>query len=278
MQLSLSTAVITLATLTGTVVGETHTVHFENFCGRGLPLLIHGQNILSQGDDYTSTGPLFTAIAYLQTDECGFNGENCTLLETDLENLTPRNSGSLTDISLIPPHVFSVPTGFYYFGGCDGIGVTCDSPDCPAATSPQAALCQEDNFLTHGGHNSVIESISAGVTTSATPHRIFWPFFGNRPLSAIHCTEHLEIGYELIEVRSGRHGLKPIYRARAAPLATVDAIRADARGVLQNEFVEHGARKGERLVEKRRAVSGQWDNSEGGAASRRDAVMFLDSL
>ena len=30
MQLALTTAIVTLAALVGTVVGETHTVHFEN--------------------------------------------------------------------------------------------------------------------------------------------------------------------------------------------------------------------------------------------------------
>ena len=41
------------------------------------------------------------------------SGENCTLLQTTLLNFIPgENAGSLTDISLIPPHVFSVPTGF----------------------------------------------------------------------------------------------------------------------------------------------------------------------
>ena len=50
--------------------------------------------------------------ADISADNCDFNGENCTLLETTLVNLAPGNSGSLTAISLIPPHKFSVPTGF----------------------------------------------------------------------------------------------------------------------------------------------------------------------
>ncbi|KAJ7077543.1 glycopeptide [Mycena belliarum] len=63
-------------------------------------------------------GPLISAIAYLQTGGCGFNGESCTLVE-----LTLDNRGSSADLSLIPS----------YFGGCDGAGADCTGPNCPAA-------------------------------------------------------------------------------------------------------------------------------------------------
>ncbi|KAF8190791.1 Glp-like protein [Pholiota molesta] len=113
---------------------ETHTVHFANNCGFGTPTLIQGSNILSTGRDVTFNGPLFSAIAYLQTGKCGFNGEGCTLIETTLTN--PNNgpgSGSSTDISLIPPHSFSVTSGFGYYGGCDGAGADCTSGGCNTA-------------------------------------------------------------------------------------------------------------------------------------------------
>ena len=107
------------------------------------------------------------------------------------------------------------------------------------------------------------------------PNRIFWPFFGDQALNAIHCTAHLEIAYELVEVRSGAHGLKRIYRTGRTPLGTVEAVREEVRGVLQSAFGADGARKRERLVGMRRAVNGQWDED---GASRRDVVAFLDSL
>ena len=44
--------------------------------------------------------------------KCGFNGDGCTLIETTLVNPTAPGSGSSTDISLIPPHAFSVTSGF----------------------------------------------------------------------------------------------------------------------------------------------------------------------
>lgn len=44
-----------------------------------------------------------------QLGECLLNGENCTLVETALENLSDSGSvGSLTDITLQPPHKFNV--------------------------------------------------------------------------------------------------------------------------------------------------------------------------
>ncbi|KAJ7452013.1 glycopeptide [Mycena latifolia] len=122
------TSLAFLAVTIGGVHAETHTVHFTNLCGFGTPTLIQGPNVLSTGGDVTINGPLISAIAYLQTGGCGFNGEGCTLVETTLEN-----SGSSTDLSLIPPHSFSVTSGFGYFGGCDGAGADCTGPNCPPA-------------------------------------------------------------------------------------------------------------------------------------------------
>ncbi|KAF9035567.1 Glp-like protein [Panaeolus papilionaceus] len=124
-----------LASLTVTVVSaETHTVHFTNNCGFGIPTLIQYDNVLSTGADYTIDGPLRAAIAYLQTGSCGFNGEGCTLVELTLIN--PVNGpgiGSSADISLIPPQAFSVASGFSYYNGCEGVGINCTSASCPTA-------------------------------------------------------------------------------------------------------------------------------------------------
>ena len=44
--------------------------------------------------------------SYLQTGECLFNGEHCTLMEYNLGNPTCPGCGSSVDISLIDPYVF----------------------------------------------------------------------------------------------------------------------------------------------------------------------------
>ncbi|KAH9485788.1 hypothetical protein JR316_0002703 [Psilocybe cubensis] len=141
---------VLLAMLVAGAHAESHTVHFTNRCGHGTPTLIQGGRVLSTGGDFTSNGPLVAAIAYLQTGNCGFNGEGCTLVETTLINPTSPGSGSSTDISLIPPHSFSVTSGFGYFNGCDGAGANCASANCNTAfhnpnDNQVQVACQSNN-------------------------------------------------------------------------------------------------------------------------------------
>ncbi|KAK7687777.1 hypothetical protein QCA50_008996 [Cerrena zonata] len=133
------------------VYAETHVVTFDNRCGFGTPTL-RAQNgqVLSTGGAVTINGPLIGAIAYLQTGNCGANGERCTLIETTLRNPPSPGAGSSTDISLIPPHSFSVTSGFGYFNGCDGAGADCTNANCPTAfhvsTDNQVQVaCQVNN-------------------------------------------------------------------------------------------------------------------------------------
>ncbi|KAI0828650.1 UDP-Glycosyltransferase/glycogen phosphorylase [Trametes gibbosa] len=95
-------------------------------------------------------------------------------------------------------------------------------------------------FLTHCGHNSMMESISAGVPM------ICWPFIGDGALNAIYLTDTFKCAYELLEVRTG-HGLERIYRTGARTVGTPAAIRAEALDVLARAFGEDGARKRERM-------------------------------
>ncbi|KLO16768.1 hypothetical protein SCHPADRAFT_937631 [Schizopora paradoxa] len=148
----LSLARVSFAVLAAaiSVKAESHTIHFTNLCGFGTPTLVQNGVILSTGQDFTIDGPFRSAIAYLQTGGCGLNGEGCTLIETTLVNPTTPGSGSSTDISLIPPHTFSVTSGFGYFNGCQPAGADCNNPNCPTAfhqpndTGVQVP-CQLDN-------------------------------------------------------------------------------------------------------------------------------------
>ncbi|KAJ7343760.1 Glp-like protein [Mycena albidolilacea] len=122
-----------LAVAAGQALAETHTVSFVNNCGRGTPTLIQGPNVLSTGGAFTSNGPFRSWIAYLQTGSCGFNGEGCTIVEGTLVNPTTAGSGSSVDLSLIPPHAFSVTTGFGYQGACAPAGADCNNANCNTA-------------------------------------------------------------------------------------------------------------------------------------------------
>lgn len=105
--------------------------------------------------------------------------------------------------------------------------------------------------------------------------RIFWPFGADQPLTAVHVTDNLRAGYELIETRSGPDGLKPIYRNGRQPLGTVEAVKAEVREVLQKAFGEDGVEKRKNLLKISSAVRYEWE--EGGAA-KRDMSVFLSSV
>ncbi|KAI0315224.1 hypothetical protein OF83DRAFT_367907 [Amylostereum chailletii] len=153
-----------------TVNAESHTISFNNQCGEGTPTLIIGGQIVSNGSDFTSNGPAASGIAYLQTGNCLFNGENCALLEFTLGNPTCAGCGSSTDISLIPPHALNVPVAFSYSNGCDGQGAACSTADCSTAffksdDNQVQVACQADNV------NLLISFCENGSTSpsSSTP-------------------------------------------------------------------------------------------------------------
>ncbi|KAJ7574143.1 hypothetical protein C8J56DRAFT_1065134 [Mycena floridula] len=135
---------VALLSVVALVKGESHTIVFDNRCGFGTPTLIQAGVVLSTGGAYTRSGPINSAIAYLQTGSCGFNGDGCTLVETTLVNPTCAGCGSSTDISLVGNHAFSVTSGFGYFNGCDGAGADCNGPNCPDKWPVQVA-CQSNN-------------------------------------------------------------------------------------------------------------------------------------
>ncbi|KAI0631466.1 UDP-Glycosyltransferase/glycogen phosphorylase [Trametes polyzona] len=138
--------------------------------------------------------------------------------------------------------------------------------------SPQQTILEHPAtgwFLSHGGHNGVTEAVSAGVPF------ILWPFGGDQPLNAVHISEQLNIGYELIEVRTGEAGLHPIYRNGRKPVGTLDALKEEACEVLAKAYGPDGEEKRKRLAALTKAVNSQWE--EGGAALR-DVKAFLESL
>jgi len=133
----------------------------------------------------------YSGIAYLQTGDCGFNGEECGIVEMTLINPTVAGGGSSADISYIPPLAYSVPYSFSYYGGCDGQGASCSSADCSEAfyTSDETYVqvaCEDDdvNLLitfcvtsssssdsstssSSSSSSSSVASVSASSTTAA---------------------------------------------------------------------------------------------------------------
>ncbi|KAI9064794.1 glycosyltransferase family 1 protein [Trametes sanguinea] len=120
--------------------------------------------------------------------------------------------------------------------------------------------------LTHGGHNSVLECINAGVPM------IFWPVAADQPANAIHLTEQLEVAYELLEVRTGI-GLAKIYRTGYTPVGTVDAVRAELRDVLARAFGADGEAKRAKMQGLRETLGKAWKKD---GIARQEVEAFLD--
>ncbi|KAJ3799154.1 hypothetical protein GGU11DRAFT_778025 [Lentinula aff. detonsa] len=143
-----TTLLCVLSFLISLVNAETHVVKFDNQCGYGAPQLIQGNDVLTTTEYQFNES--YSGIAYLQTGNCGFNGEYCGIVEMTLNNPTVNGGGSSADISYIPPLAYSVPYKFEFYGGCDGNGASCTSSDCseafyePDQTYVQVA-CQTDN-------------------------------------------------------------------------------------------------------------------------------------
>ncbi|PPQ81811.1 hypothetical protein CVT25_013647 [Psilocybe cyanescens] len=81
-------------------------------------------------------------------------------------------------------------------------------------------------FMTHGGHNSVMETLANGIPV------ICWPFEADQPAAAAHMTENLNVAFELVEVRTGENGLKPLLRNRRKAKGTREAVGVEIREVI----------------------------------------------
>jgi len=134
MKNSFITLVIAMLISAGVTLvrAESHIIRFNNRCGTGTPQLVIGGQVISNGEDWTSNGSA-SGIAYLQTGPCLLNGENCALVEFNMNNPTCAGCGSYVDISLIPPHKLNVAVGFSFFNGCDGQGAQCTTAGCSTA-------------------------------------------------------------------------------------------------------------------------------------------------
>ncbi|KAF7789271.1 hypothetical protein EIP86_000212 [Pleurotus ostreatoroseus] len=126
-------------------------------------------------------------------------------------------------------------------------------------------------FVTHCGFNSLLESVSAGVPL------ICWPFSADQPANALHTVVNLDIAYELFEVRTGEHGLKPVFRTGTAPTGTLDAVKAEAHRVFELAFGSDGAKKREKVQILREKFARAWDVTDEGLA-RVALASFLDKL
>ncbi|KAI0783280.1 UDP-Glycosyltransferase/glycogen phosphorylase [Abortiporus biennis] len=124
-------------------------------------------------------------------------------------------------------------------------------------------------FLSHCGQNAVLETISAGVPM------ICWPFYADQPFNALNYTENFDVAYELFEVRAGIHGLKDIHRLGRPPSGTIEAVRKEVDGVLDDAFKDGGKRKRENMKKLQEKLSQSWKED---GSSKRDFGELVHAL
>ncbi|THH23193.1 hypothetical protein EUX98_g7991 [Antrodiella citrinella] len=137
--------------------------------------------------------------------------------------------------------------------------------------SPQQTILSHQAlgwFVTHAGHNSILEALQSGVPM------ICWPFHADQPANAVCLTEVHDVAYELLEVRTG-NGLKPILRTGKAPVNTSEALRAEVNEVLDKAFGDDGAQKRVNVKKLQQKINSAWDKD---GPAYVDMVRFLDTL
>ena len=105
--------------------------------------------------------------------------------------------------------------------------------------------------------------------------RICWPFSGDQPTNAARLASILDVAYELFEVRTGEHGLKPIYRLGHAPIGTMNSARDEVRSVLEKAFGEDGAKKRANMKLLQGEFLKAWDEE---GLARKDLRRFVSTL
>lgn len=129
---------VAAVTFTG-VRAETHTATFTNQCGYGTPNLSGPNGVLSStGQAVTFNSPAEGLYAYLQTGNCGSNGEGCPVVNASLVN-----GDSCASTEILPPDTI----GFCFYNGCDGVGFDCTSRPTDPITGQEvySACCAADN-------------------------------------------------------------------------------------------------------------------------------------
>ncbi|KAG8991571.1 hypothetical protein FRB94_012430 [Tulasnella sp. JGI-2019a] len=116
-----------------------------------------------------------------------------------------------------------------------GIGMAVDFvPQNDALDHPSMSA-----FLTHGGANSMNESILAGVLN------IYWPQTADQPLHAAYMTENLDCAFELIQVRTGVGAGPPARGGKVE--GTPEAVAAEFKQILADIKGPVGERKRKNL-------------------------------
>ncbi|PPQ70942.1 hypothetical protein CVT25_013291 [Psilocybe cyanescens] len=121
-------------------------------------------------------------------------------------------------------------------------------------------------FVSHCGQNSVLEALGSGTPI------ICWPFDADQPVAAYHLSETLKVAIELIEVRTGEKGLKPLLRNGRKPKGTREAVGIEFRETLDACLGERGQELRRNAQDIKTLFAKSWG---AGGISRQEFDAFL---
>ncbi|KAF9063048.1 hypothetical protein BDP27DRAFT_1385021 [Rhodocollybia butyracea] len=180
------------------------------------------------------------------------------LIETLIANQTPFIFSHASPLANLPAE---------FFASIKESGIGLASP-----WSPQETILQHEVtgfFVTHGGWNSIQESFEHKVPL------IFWPMGADQPINAAVLGIMHKAAFELIEVRSGENGTKPLLRFENTdykPTFTVEAVKAEVEQLLVKIKGEEGRAVRANFEKLSNEMGRSWDE---GKESRVDLNEFL---
>ena len=83
---------------------------------------------------------------------------------------------------------------------------------------------------------------------------------GDQPANIAYLVHSADVAFELVEVRAGTHGLKPLHASGKTPTGTLDAFRTELTQVLDDMAGEIGARKRANARRMRGSLGKAWSD------------------
>ncbi|KAF9486599.1 UDP-Glycosyltransferase/glycogen phosphorylase [Pholiota conissans] len=125
-------------------------------------------------------------------------------------------------------------------------------------------------FLTHGGHGGITEALASGIPL------IGWPFTGDQPLGIAQLETHHKVAIELVEVRTGEHGLKPIRRlGDRTPVGTREAVGREIREVIDHVRGEKGKEMAVNAARVKKEIAQLWEED---GVGKKELAAFLEKF
>lgn len=106
-------------------------------------------------------------------------------------------------------------------------------------------------------------------------HRICWPIAYDGPINSAYISCTLKVAFELIEVRTGSDGLKPMLRNGRAPKGTREAAGEEFRQIIDACRGEQGEELRENAKELQRNLVKAWED---GGEAKRELKRFCSDM